>query len=290
MSTARPSPPQSPTPPVARAHEGPDHNALGDFLHACRDRLRPRDVGLPQGARRRAPGLRREEVATLCGISSTWYTWIEQGRTRAVSTETLGALARGLLLSAAERAYLFELAARSQPAVALGAGDDHLPSLSALVDAVRTPAYVLDRHWDAVAWNRAAAQLFEDWLGGGARRTAQDPSCRNLLRYVFLDAGAPALIGDWNERARRLVAEYRADTASWRDDPVGQALVDELQWASPAFKAAWRSQAVLSREGGLRGFEHPRLGHREYEQFTLRVAQHPALKLIVLTPRAASQA
>lgn len=281
MPTARLSP--------AQPHDLQGHNALGDFLHACRDRLRPRDVGLPQGARRRAPGLRREEVAVLCGISPTWYTWIEQGRTRAVSTETLGALARGLLLSAAERAYLFELAARSQPA-AVPAADEHLPSLSALVDAVRTPAYVLDRHWDAVAWNRPAAQLFEDWLGGGARRTAQEPSCRNLLRYVFLDAGAPALIGDWDERARRLVAEYRADTASWRDDPVGQALVEELQWASPAFKAAWRSQAVLSREGGLRGFEHPRLGHREYEQFTLRVAQHPALKLIVLTPRAVSPA
>lgn len=265
------------------------HNALGEFLHACRDRLQPRDVGLPQGARRRAPGLRREEVATLCGISPTWYTWIEQGRTRAVSAETLGALARGLRLSAAERAYLFELAAQAQPmaqAPAAPSGDDALrPSLEALVGAVRTPAYVLDRHWDAVAWNRPAAQLFEDWLGGGARRTAQAPASRNLLRYVFLHPGAPTLIGDWHERARRLVAEYRADTASWRDDPVGQALVEELQWASPAFKAAWRSQAVLSREGGLRGFEHPRLGHREYEQFTLRVAHHPALKLIVLTPR-----
>lgn len=278
--------PIDPQPAPGEAHE---NNALGDFLHACRDRLRPQDVGLPQGARRRAPGLRREEVAALCGISPTWYTWIEQGRTRAVSTETLGALARGLLLSAAERAYLFELAARAQPTVADIDDDEHLPSLNALVAAVRTPAYVLDRHWDAVAWNRPAAQLFEDWLGGGARRTAQVPGSRNLLRYVFLHDGAPALIGDWSERARRLVAEYRADTASWRDDPVAQALVDELQWASPAFKAAWRSQAVLSREGGLRGFEHPRLGHREYEQFTLRVAQHPALKLIVLTPRAMAQ-
>ncbi|RRS02987.1 XRE family transcriptional regulator [Aquabacterium soli] len=282
MPTARPS---SAPAPVAPSPEGHGHNALGEFLRACRDRLHPRDVGLPPGARRRAPGLRREEVAVLCGISPTWYTWIEQGRTRAVSADTLGALARGLRLSAAERAYLFELAARAQPASAPATDDEHLPSLNALVEAVRTPAYVLDRHWDAVAWNRPAAQLFEDWLGGGARRTAQEPARRNLLRYVFLDAGAPALIGDWDERARRLVAEYRADTASWRDDPVGQALVEELQWASPAFKAAWRSQAVLSREGGLRGFEHPRLGHREYEQFTLRVAQHPALKLIVLTPR-----
>lgn len=277
--------PSEPSSPVAPP-DAQGHNALGDFLHACRDRLRPQDVGLPRGARRRTPGLRREEVAVLCGISPTWYAWIEQGRTRAVSAETLGALARGLRLSAAERAYLFELADQAQPLAPARGDDEHLPSLNALVEAVRTPAYVLDRHWDAVAWNRPAAQLFEDWLGGSAKRAGLAPASRNLLRYVFVHPGAPALIGDWDERARRLVAEYRADTASWRDDPVGRALIEELQWASPAFEAAWRSQAVLSREGGLRGFEHPRLGHREYEQFTLRVAQHPALKLIVLTPRA----
>src|SRR5215207_3409763 len=89
---------------------------LGEFLRAQRDRLRPEDFGLPAGQRRRAPGLRREEAAQLCGISPTWFAWIEQGRTQGISVTTLAALARGLRLSRAERAYLFELAARADPA------------------------------------------------------------------------------------------------------------------------------------------------------------------------------
>lgn len=254
----------------------PSENQLGDFLRAKRDQLRPADVGLPDGFRRRAPGLRREEVAALCHISPTWYTWIEQGRRQAVSTETLTALATGLKLSNAERAYLFELAARADPAhPAAATSEAH--HLADLVNAVRTPAYVLDRHWDAIAWNKPAEALFEDWLKA---RGGQ----RNLLRYVFLHPGASAFIVDWPERSRRLVAEYRSDTAAWRDDPVRQALVDELRHASRAFDAAWQSQQVLGREGGQRAFEHPRHGRRTCEQFTLRVAQHPDLKLTVLVP------
>jgi len=250
-------------------------NQLGEFLRAKRDQLRPEDVGLPPGFRRRAPGLRREEVATLCHISPTWYTWIEQGRTQAVSTDTLAAMATGLQMSQAERAYLFELAARADPAqpVALASA----PHLAQLVQAIRTPAYILDRHWDAIAWNRPAASLFEDWpkaRGGG----------RHLPGSVVPAPRAPRFIVHWPERAHRLVAEYRSDTAAWRDDPVRQALVDELRSASPAFDAAWRSQKVLSREGGLRAFDHARSGRRAFEQFTLRVAQHPDLKLTVLVP------
>jgi transcriptional regulator with XRE-family HTH domain len=249
---------------------------LGEFLRARRDRLRPEDLGLPPGQRRRAPGLRREEAAQLCGISPTWFTWIEQGRTGSVSVATLAAIARGLRLSAAERRYLFELAARADPAPPRnGVADPR--QLQGLVDAVRAPAYVLDRHWDAVVWNRAAAELFPDWLG---RRGAQ----RNLLQYVFQEPAARRFIVGWAERARRLVAEYRADTAAWRDDPVRQALVQELGEASPEFAAAWTSQAVRARDGGQRRFQHPKRGRCAYEQYTLRVAQQPELKLVVLAP------
>lgn len=269
--------------------------SLGEFLRARRDGLLPEDFGLPRG-RRRAPGLRREEVAQLCGISPTWYTWIEQGRTTAISVETLSAIAAGLRLSRAERAYLFELSARADPAPPLAEGS-HPRQLSALVNAVRTPAYILDRHWDALAWNRPAADLFVDWLGSGGSTSIDGglPSVghvssdapaveRNLLRYVFLDDRAPGFIVEWGERARRLVAEYRADTASWRDDPVRKAFMHELCTASPAFESAWRSQQVLSREGGLRSFQHPDRGHCTYEQYTLRVAQRPDLKLTILLP------
>jgi transcriptional regulator with XRE-family HTH domain len=226
--------------------------------------------------------LRREEAAQLCGISPTWYTWIEQGRTTAVSVETLSAIAAGLRLSRAERAYLFELGARADPAPPRPEAA-HPQQLSVLVRAVRTPAYILDRHWDAIAWNRPAAELFVDWLGSSSPVGSEGE--RNLLRYVFLDDRAPGFIVGWDDRARRLVAEYRADTASWRDDPVRRAFVHELCAASPAFESAWRSQQVLSREGGFRSFQHPRRGQCAYEQYTLRVAQRPELKLTILLPR-----
>ena len=248
---------------------------LGDFLRARREQLRPADFGLPVGQRRRTPGLRREEAAQLCGISPTWFTWIEQGRTAAVSVPTLAALARGLRLSRAERSYLFELASRADPAPPREHRADP-QQLRALVDAIRSPAYVLDRHWDAVVWNRAAADLLSPWLADHAHAD------HNLLRFVFLQPVARRFMVNWSDRARRIVAEYRADTAAWRDDPVRKALVQELTDESDEFVAAWKSQQVLARDGGQRAFQHPRRGRCVYEQQTLRVAQHPDLKLTVL--------
>ncbi len=272
-----------PMPPAAPAtSNAAEPNLLGDFLRARRERLRPDDFGLPRGARRRAPGLRREEVAALCGVSPTWITWIEQGRAASVSPQTLAAIADGLKLSAAERAYLFGIAPPRAGAAGPVAEPEPGPQpLSMLVEAVRTPAYVLDRHWDAVVWNRPAAELFADWLG---RRGAGQGHSRNLLRYVFTDPRARSLIVDWTERAPRLVAEYRADTAAWHDDPVRRAQVEALCFASADFAAAWRSQQVLAREGGLRRFLHPKRGPCRYRQFTLRVAGRAELKFAVLAP------
>ena len=250
---------------------------LGEFLRAQRERLRPGDFALPEGQRRRTPGLRREEVAQLCGISPTWLTWIEQGRTTSVSVPTLAAIARGLHLSRAERQYLFELASRADPAMPGEAGADP-QQLQPLVQSIRTPAYVLDRHWDAVVWNKPAADLFSPWLGNEAGAD------RNLLRFVFASPVARKFIVNWTDRARRLVAEYRADTAAWRDNPARKALVQELTDTSSEFAATWESQRVLSRDGGRRTFAHPRKGRVEYDQFTLRVAQRADLKLTVLVP------
>lgn len=253
-----------------------DHGALlGEFLRARRDALRPHEVGLPAGARRRAPGLRREEVAQLCGISMTWYTWLEQGRIKGVSVTTLAAIARGLKLSRAERAYLFQLAARTDPAPPASGGMAH--ALSPLVQAVRSPAYILDRQWDALAWNRAAAALFADWLGPQAQE-------RNLLRYVFFDPRARQFIVDWAPRARRLVAEYRADSASPRDDPARDALLLELTQGSAEFAAAWQAQRVYARDGGPRRFAHRRRGQLAYEQYVMRLAENADLKMTVLVP------
>jgi transcriptional regulator with XRE-family HTH domain len=258
-------------------------NRLGAFLRALRDRLQPQTFDLAVGVRRRAPGLRREEAAQLCGISPTWYAWIEQGRTCAISVATLQGIASGLRLSPVERAYLFELAQRADPAPEPEAASDP-QLLQLLVHAVATPAYILDRHWNALAWNAAAADLFSDWLGSQDAAVAD----RNLLRYVFLHPRASQLIVDWDHRARRLVAEYRADSAAWPSDAGNQALVKELSDGNAAFAAAWHAQQVLAREGGARSFLHPQRGRCDYLQFTLRVAQYAELKLVILAAAASA--
>ena len=133
---------------------------LGDFLRAHRARLSPTSLGLPAIGRRRTPGLRREEVAQACGMSPTWYTWLEQGRDIAASPPALSALARALQLTPAERAYLFELADRRDPNLSGRAGEEGMdvpPALARAIAAIDGPAYLLDSLWNARAWNRPAA-------------------------------------------------------------------------------------------------------------------------------------
>jgi transcriptional regulator with XRE-family HTH domain len=249
--------------------------ALGDFVRAHRARLTPAALGLPAGARRRTPGLRREEVAQLCGMSATWYTWIEQGRDVAASPAALGRLAQVLQLSPAERAYLFELAARRDPTRPAPAAMDAPPALVASLAAIAQPAYVLDRMVTARAWNTAAARLFTGWLDGSHDR--------NLLRFIFLSKAGRRLIVDWEERARRVVAEFRADTTRHLDDPAIRALIDDLRAKAPAFKRMWDEQAVVDRAGGVRGFQHPD-GLQHYEQLTFTLTSRPEFKLVMLVP------
>ncbi|THD43195.1 MAG: XRE family transcriptional regulator [Bradyrhizobium sp.] len=244
--------------------------ALGAFLRAHREQLEP-----PAGAagRRRTPGLRREEIAEASGASLTWIAWLEQGREVSPSPRLLARLADALRLAPAERAYLFELADKRDPhAVAIGK-DALAAEILALPAAMTIPAYLLDGQWTARAWNDRAAELFDGWLDG-----AHD---RNLLRFIFRSPGAPKLIVDWEDRARRVVAEFRADFSRRLRDPALGALVEELTEASPVFARLWREQAVLGREGGERRFRQPA---RRFHQTTLIVASHPEAKLVCLAP------
>ena len=260
----------------------PERRQLGAFLRAHRERLAPAAAGIqPGGSRRRTPGLRREEVAQLAGLSPTWYGWLEQGReAAAASPAALARLAAVLQLNPAERAYLFEGAARRDPAAPEaaggpgGGGGEAEADLRAACAALAVPAYVLDRAWNAAAWNEPAADLLDGWLRGPER---------NLLRYVLLDPAARRLIVGWEERARRLAAEFRADCGRLRfRDPELEALVLGLRGASPLFARCWEDHAVLGREGGERRFDHPRRGPLRYRQLTLVPAGRPAHKLVVL--------
>jgi transcriptional regulator with XRE-family HTH domain len=247
---------------------------LATFIRACRERLEPAAIGIPSGARRRTPGLRREEVAQLSGLSTTWFTWLEQGRDVSVSAAALSRLAKALRLTRAERAYLFQLSGKRDPGRD-DAGSAALPAiLGASVDAIRAPAYILDRGWNAKAWNDEAEALFVGWL--------DTPGDRNLLRYIFLNEAAAALIADFEPRARRIVAEFRADVGTHLDDPEIQSLVADLRRQSALFERLWDEHAVLDREGGRRSFRHPTLGFVVYEQVTFNLAHQPGLKLTML--------
>ncbi|WJV61749.1 helix-turn-helix transcriptional regulator [Pectobacteriaceae bacterium C52] len=243
----------------------------GAFIRAHRERLSPPD----KAGRRRTPGWRREELADAAGLGVTWITWLEQGRHVDASVPALSRLADALQLNAAERASLFDLAGKrdrqSEPETAEALSDAllHLPSM------LSAPAYLLDHVWTARAWNPAAAELFTGWLDDTAET-------RNLLRYVFLVPTAQSLIVDWQERTRRLVAEFRADFNRRPGDTQMQALVDDLLGQSQRFAEHWQNQDVLYREGGERSFCHPEQGILHFQQTTLLVAAQQTIKLVCL--------
>jgi transcriptional regulator with XRE-family HTH domain len=213
----------------------------------------------------------------LCGLSATWYTWIEQGRDVSVSPATLARLAHGLRMSRAERLYFFELAGKLDPDWSRDSADDIPPSVLACVDAIDAPAYILDRYWTARRWNAGATRLFTGWLDHDD--TADAP---NLLRFTFLRTEARTLICDWEERAHRVAAEFRAATSGHVDDPALHRLVDELRRESADFARFWDAQAVLKREGGARTFNHPRDGFLCYRQVSLTIANWPDYRLTML--------
>jgi transcriptional regulator with XRE-family HTH domain len=256
------------------AHDTSDQNRLlGDFIRAHRERLGPEG----SMTRRRTPGLRREELAAKAGISTTWLSWIEQGRGVKASPQALTRLARAMALSRAERGYLFELAGMRDPeSPAADPTGDAPASIAAAVRAVRHPAYGLDRLWNASAWNDPAAHLFEGWLSAGAER--------NLLLFVFLDPKARNLIPNWKERARRLLAEFRSDYGHSFADPRARELVQRLRRDSFLFREAWDAQDVREREGGLRSFHHPKDGLLQFVQHTFSPSDRPDHKLVILTP------
>lgn len=254
--------------------------ALGEFIKSQREQITPVQAGLghlSHTTRRRTPGLRREEVAQLCGISVTWYTWIEQGRSDSISPQALARIADTLQLPRAKRAYLFELAEKKDPAQPNDYDDPVPEDVLAVVNSIRAPAYVLDRYWNALASNNSARSLFVGWL---SRRSESS----NLLIFTLCNPASRQLITDWEQRAHRLVAEFRADCGHNLDDPQLHRMVADLSARSSLFERAWRLQDVVEREGGKRQFNHPVHGVLTYQQVNFRVAHRPDLKLVTLMP------
>jgi transcriptional regulator with XRE-family HTH domain len=231
---------------------------LGNFLRARREQLQPGEVGLPGNiGRRRTPGLRREEVATLAGVSIDYLVRLEQGRDVNPSTDVLIALSIALRLSDDERAHLLKLAARGSAPTLCPAGGAAVrvvaPTVQALLDRlVSTPAFVLGPFTDVLARNRAWERV-----AGPLGILDSDPP--NFARYVLTHPRAPEVFADWNDVADDQVAQLRAASARWADDPELVALLDDLR-SLPAFASRWPRHRVERKRRGVKRFAHPTAG------------------------------
>jgi transcriptional regulator with XRE-family HTH domain len=252
-------------------------NALGAYLKARRKKLDPSALGFSPG-RRRTPGLRREEVAQRANVSTTWYTWLEQGRGGAPSADVLDRIARALALTDVEREHVYLLALGHPPEVrrAVAIACAITPQLQHVLDAiVAHPAMVATSTLDIVGWNAAAAIVLGDFSAIPAER-------RNSLRFMF-SPGARTRGPNWERHARTIVALFRAETARIGTTERAAALIDELSRSSPEFATMWCEGDVAALGPGTKRFERDGGGFT-LESSTFAVHGHADLHMIVYTP------
>ena len=206
---------------------------LGNFLRTRRARISAEQVGLPTRQRRRTPGLRRDEVALLAGMSVDWYTWLEQGREITVSEQVLESLVQVLQLDASEREHLYLLACQHLPPELPLVNETVSPILQHFLDHLGTcPAYVTGQRWDIVAWNEAACAAFGDFR----KMTERE---RNIVWRAFTSPTYRQLLVDWEGLAQHILARFRASCRRFLGDPWLTELIEDLTLSSPEFREWW---------------------------------------------------
>jgi transcriptional regulator with XRE-family HTH domain len=250
---------------------------LADFLRKRRANLKPDEVGLPNGGRRRTPGLRREEVAHLAGVGTTWYTWLEQGRDVRASLDVLEALSRALRLTPAERTHLVLLGRGEEPPPCKS--DERVsPTVRRLIENLgANPAFVMGRRWDYLAWNEAAIAIFGD-LG------AVPKPARNHVWMHFMDAARREMFPDWERSTRLIAAKFRADSARHIGDPEFERLIASLRKSSPEFCRAWKKHEVARSGEGRKTIVHPVVGTLVFEHAVFHPQEAPEQRLILYSP------
>lgn len=248
---------------------------LSEFLRSRRARITPSDVGLPGNGRRRTPGLRREEVAQLAGVGVDWYTWLEQGRDIHASEQVLTSIARILRLDNAETRYLFRLAYGNEsvpPAEVVS------PILQSMLDSLdATPATIMNRRWDTLAWNRAYCAL----MGDMGRIADADWNC---LWYIFTNPVFREMLVDWEGHMQDVVAQFRADYGANPSDPRCAQIIERLMAVSPEFREWWPRHDVQDRNNKRKEYNHPLVGHLMVEQNIFQLAEQPELRMVLLIP------
>ncbi|MFD4402558.1 helix-turn-helix domain-containing protein [Nocardia sp. NPDC058499] len=265
---------------------------LGEFLSTRRAQLKPEHVGLPDyGDRRRVPGLRREELAQLAGVSTAYYIRLEQGLSLNASPQVLDALATALRLDDAERRHLHSLSGEARPRRRRLPGERVTAAVRQLMDAFGdSPVVVVGRRSDVLAWNRCGHALFAGHLAPDSPdRAAARP---NTARMVFLDAHTRELYVDWPRKARDVVGKLRQAVGVYPDDPQLAALIGELTVHSVEFATLWAEHRVRAWDTAEYRMRHPLIGELDVLQHTLAVPREQGMKLVVTTaaPGSAGQA
>ncbi|MFD3592120.1 helix-turn-helix transcriptional regulator [Nocardia sp. NPDC058640] len=245
--------------------------ALGEFLRTRRARMQPAAVGLSEYGRRRIGGLRREDVAALAGMSVDYYTRLERGRGADFPDSVLDSVARALRMDAAERDHLYTLVRPSDP-------DHHYapmvrPGTRALLDSITTPAFVLGRHMEVLAWNAVGAKVFGISAGGH----------RNLARFTVLDPDAGVFYPDWEPVAAETAAYLRRQVARCPRDRRLTSLIDELTAENPVFHRIWSIQTQDCAPHGNRLIQHPVVGRLEFAYEALDLPGDQDQTLVVYT-------
>ena len=245
---------------------------IGELLRQRRERLNPADCGLPVTGRRRTPGLRREEVAELSGISVDWYVRLEQGRDSLPSRATVDALAKALRLSPADRAHLVSLALG--PPRRQFEKETVPPHLVRMVADMNASAYIIGARFDLLCWNQHAAALFRDYSKIPAAE-------RNSLYQMFAAPEMKDRYPEWEEEARSLLESFRANYDFWSDAPEFNELVSDLKRLSPEFQRWWTDHGVRARSSGEKVMRHPTLGAIKVNYATFQANDDPRLTLVV---------
>ncbi|MEU6230075.1 helix-turn-helix transcriptional regulator [Streptomyces sp. NPDC047042] len=259
---------------------------IRDFLVRRRAQLTPEQVGLPAGGRRRVPGLRREEVAILAGVSTEWYTRLEKGHISGVSEDVLDAVARTLQLDDDERTYLFDLARAAQPSPATRRRRKAVevpPRVQWLLDSMTlSAAYVTNGRLDMVATNALARALFSPMF---ASHTTDRRGRPNFARFWFLDKDSREFADDWNSAADTTAALLRAEAGRYPDDKALRELVGELSTVSAEFRTRWATHDVRIHHSGVKHLHHPDAGPLEltYQPLDLPISAREAHSLVIYT-------
>lgn len=252
------------------------------MLKACRARLSPAEFGLPPGFRRQTSGLRREDVATLAGVSLTWYTWIEQGRPINVSVETLERISTTLRMSPQEREYLFALAQhRPAPPSLWNLSDEAPSSLVRTLHAIQVPAHVMTARWDVISWN-STTRIFRDY---DKLRICE----RNLLRILLVqDENYRRDPVQYRAMTRRVLSKFRVDYSQASNKAPFDMLIADLSSQSPIFRELWNGLEVATRSEGIG--RYPQLGGLTFEHSSYIPEGYPDLRVVTYVPHDAESA